>query len=84
MRGRENLEAKLLGLPQTFPAWFRFMNAVTYDNQTAVRKKRKIDLAKPTGISLVVIAMLPLVIMPLLSIFVFGFSKGPVHFWKRW
>ena len=59
------------------------MNAVTYDNSTTVKKRRRhFDLAKPTGISLVVIAMLPLVIMPLLSIFIFGFSKGPAHFWE--
>jgi sulfate transport system permease protein len=58
------------------------MNAVTYDNPAPLKKRRHFDLAKPTGISLVVIAMLPLVIMPLLSIFIFGFSKGPAHFWE--
>jgi len=40
------------------------------------------DIAKPVGISLVIAAMLPLVIMPLLSIFIFGLSKGPLHFWQ--
>lgn len=54
--------------------------AVASSNLSAVKKKRRFDLAKPTGISLVVVAMLPLVIMPLLSIFIFGFSKGPSHF----
>ncbi len=58
------------------------MNAVAYPNSTTVKKKRRFDIAKPTGISLVVLAMLPLVIMPLLSIFIFGFSKGPLHFWE--
>jgi hypothetical protein len=48
------------------------MSAVVSPNPTAVKKKRHLDLAKPTGIGLVVIAMLPLVIMPLLSIFIFG------------
>lgn len=55
--------------------------AVSYNN-SAVVKKRHFDLARPTGISLVVLAMLPLVIMPLLSIFIFGLSKGPLHFWE--
>ena len=58
------------------------MNAVTYDNPPRIKKRRHFDLAKPTGITLVVVAMLPLVIMPLLSIFIFGFSKGPKHFWE--
>ena len=55
--------------------------ATSYHN-SAVGKKRHFDLARPTGISLVVLAMLPLVIMPLLSIFIFGLSKGPLHFWE--
>ena len=55
--------------------------AASYHN-SAVVKKRHFDLARPTGISLVVLAMLPLVIMPLLSIFIFGLSKGPLHFWE--
>jgi sulfate transport system permease protein len=43
---------------------------------------RRLDLAKPLGIGLVVAAMMPLVMMPLASIFIFGMSKGPVHFWE--
>lgn len=42
----------------------------------------RVDLARPVGIGLVVTAMLPLVILPLASIFIFGLSKGPVHFWE--
>lgn len=49
---------------------------------TQNRPGRRFDLAKPTGIGFVVLAMMPLVILPLLSIFVFGFSKGPIHFWE--
>src|SRR5678816_339251 len=41
----------------------------------------RIDLAKPFGIGVVITAMLPLVILPLASVFIFGLSKGPVHFW---
>jgi sulfate/thiosulfate transport system permease protein len=40
------------------------------------------DLAKPVGISFVIFAMMPLVILPLASIFIYGFSKGPIHFWE--
>jgi sulfate/thiosulfate transport system permease protein len=42
----------------------------------------RIDLARPFGIGIVITAMLPLVILPLASIFIFGMSKGPVHFWE--
>jgi sulfate transport system permease protein len=30
----------------------------------------------------VITVMLPLIILPLASIFIFGLSKGPVHFWE--
>lgn len=43
---------------------------------------RRVDLARPIGIGLILAAMLPLVILPLASIFIFGLSKGPVHFWE--
>ncbi len=42
----------------------------------------RVDLARPLGIGFIVAAMLPLVILPLASIFIYGFSKGPVHFWE--
>jgi len=42
---------------------------------------RRVDLARPISIGVVIAAMLPLVILPLASIFIFGLSKGPVHFW---
>jgi sulfate/thiosulfate transport system permease protein len=41
-----------------------------------------LDFGKPVGIGLVIAAMLPLVIMPLASVFIFGLSNGPVHFWQ--
>src|SRR5678815_3018837 len=41
----------------------------------------RIDLAKPFGIGVVITAMLPLVILPLASVFIVGLGKGPVHFW---
>ena len=42
----------------------------------------RIDFARPFGIGIVITVMLPLVILPLASIFIFGLSKGPVHFWE--
>jgi sulfate transport system permease protein len=39
------------------------------------------DVVRPMGISFIVLAMMPLVILPLASIFIFSLSKGPVHFW---
>ena len=42
----------------------------------------RMDLARPFGIGVVITAMLPLVILPMASIFIFGLSKGPVHFWE--
>ena len=43
---------------------------------------QRIDLARPVGIGFIVVAMMPLVILPLASIFIYGFAKGPVHFWQ--
>ncbi|MGH9767946.1 MAG: ABC transporter permease, partial [Blastocatellia bacterium] len=39
------------------------------------------DIARPVGISFILDAMMPLVILPLASIFIYGFSKGLDHFW---
>lgn len=41
-----------------------------------------VDVARPVGISLILFAMVPLVILPLSSIFIYGLSKGPTHFWQ--
>jgi sulfate transport system permease protein len=40
------------------------------------------DVVRPMGISFIVLAMMPLVILPLASIFIFGLTKGPLHFWE--
>jgi sulfate/thiosulfate transport system permease protein len=50
--------------------------------KTARPSDAGLDFGKPVGIGLVIAAMLPLVIMPLASVFIFGLSKGPVHFWQ--
>src|SRR5215207_3112927 len=57
------------------------MSAVNTSRQPA-QAGRRFEIAKPIGIGLVIAAMLPLVIMPLASIFIFGMSKGPAHFWE--
>lgn len=49
-------------------------------NYLSVHKRRS-DAVRPLGIGFIVLAMLPLVILPLASIFIYSFSKGPTHFW---
>ena len=44
--------------------------------------RMKTDLTKPVGIGFILAAMMPLVILPLASVFIYGFSKGPGHFWE--
>jgi sulfate transport system permease protein len=43
--------------------------------------KYQSDIARPVGIGFILAAMMPLVILPLASIFIYGFSKGLDHFW---
>jgi sulfate transport system permease protein len=43
---------------------------------------RGTDVMRPVGISFILMAMMPLIILPLASIFFYGFSKGFVHFWQ--
>ncbi len=52
------------------------------ESVSADRMGNRKDSTRPIGISLIILAMLPLVILPLASIFIYGFSKGPVHFWE--
>jgi sulfate transport system permease protein len=49
--------------------------------QTTPRREPA-DLLRPVGIGFIVAAMLPLVMLPLASIFIYGFKEGPVHFWQ--
>ena len=44
--------------------------------------EHRVDPARKIGIGFIVLAMMPLVILPLASIFIYGFSKGPTHFWN--
>jgi sulfate transport system permease protein len=48
---------------------------------SAMRHVRGFDPAKPFGLGMVVLLMLPLVLLPLASIFIFGTSSGLRSFW---
>src|SRR5213083_1455158 len=47
----------------------------------AIKHVRGFDVARPLSIGVMLAIMLPLVLLPLLSIFVYGFGKGPGVFW---
>src|SRR5881392_3390101 len=49
---------------------------------TSIRHVRGFDVARPISIGMVLGIMLPLVLLPLLSIFVYGFGKGPGAFFS--
>ena len=48
---------------------------------SAMRHVRGFDPAKPFGLGLVILLMLPLILLPLASIFIFGTSSGLRSFW---
>src|ERR687893_954665 len=50
-------------------------------NVSAMRHVRGFDIAKPLSIATMLAVMLPLVLLPLASIFIFGTSKGLGSFW---
>src|SRR5436190_22086938 len=47
-----------------------------------MRHVRGFDVARPLSIGMLVFMMLPLVFLPLASIFIFGTSKGLASFWS--
>ena len=47
-----------------------------------IKHTRGFDIVKPFSIGVMVLVMLPLVLLPLLSIFIFGTSSGIGTFWK--
>lgn len=51
-------------------------------NLSGVRHTRGFDVVKPLSITMMVLIMLPLVLLPLASIFIFGMSKGLRSFWE--
>src|SRR5256714_3777251 len=48
---------------------------------TSMRHVRGFDVARPVSIATMLAIMLPLVLLPLASIFIFGTSKGLGSFW---
>lgn len=50
-------------------------------NLRGVRHTRGLDIVKPLSVAMLVAMMLPLILLPLASIFVFGMSNGLASFW---
>lgn len=50
-------------------------------NLSGVRHTRGFDAVKPLSVTVLIVVMLPLVLLPLASIFIFGMSKGWTSFW---
>src|SRR5438045_7938220 len=48
----------------------------------SIRHVRGFDIARPVSIGVVLGLMLPLVLLPMLSIFIYGTSKGLGVFWS--
>ena len=51
-------------------------------NLSNVRHTRGFDIVKPLSISALIVIMLPLILLPLASIFIFGMSSGLTAFWQ--
>ena len=51
-------------------------------NLSGVRHTHGIDIVKPLSITMLIAVMLPLVLLPLASIFIFGTSTGLESFWR--
>ncbi len=50
-------------------------------NLSGVRHVRGFDVVKPLSVGVMIALMLPLILLPLASIFLFGMSSGPRNFW---
>ena len=50
-------------------------------NISSMRHVRGFDIARPLSVGVMLLVMLPLVLLPLASIFIFGTSKGLQSFW---
>jgi len=50
-------------------------------NLSGVRHTRGFDVVKPLSITVMIVVMLPLVLLPLASIFIFGTANGLESFW---
>lgn len=50
-------------------------------NLSGVRHTRGFDVVKPLSVTAMLLMMLPLILLPVASIFIFGMSKGLASFW---
>ena len=50
-------------------------------NLSGIRHTRGFDVVKPLSITALLLMMLPLILLPIASIFIFGMSKGLASFW---
>src|SRR5215203_4877231 len=50
-------------------------------NISSVRHTRGFDVMKPLSVAVLLVTMLPLILLPLASIFIFGMSAGFKSFW---
>lgn len=51
-------------------------------NLSGIKHTHGFDVVKPLSVTALILIMLPLVLLPLASIFVFGMSKGLASFWE--
>lgn len=51
-------------------------------NLSGVRHTRGFDVVKPLSVTALLLMMLPLILLPIASIFIFGMSKGLASFWE--
>ncbi|MGD9627674.1 MAG: ABC transporter permease [Pyrinomonadaceae bacterium] len=51
-------------------------------NLSGVRHTRGFDVVKPLSVTALLLMMLPLILLPIASIFIFGMSKGFASFWE--
>ena len=49
---------------------------------TTTPRREPFDIGRPLGIGFIMTAMLPLVMLPLASIFIYSLKEGPTHFWQ--
>jgi sulfate/thiosulfate transport system permease protein len=52
------------------------------NSATGVRHTRGFDIVKPLSVTMLLFMMLPLILLPLASIFIFGMSAGIESFWN--
>ena len=50
-------------------------------NLSGIRHTRGFDIVKPLSITMLIVMMLPLILLPMLSIFIFGTGNGLGSFW---